>query len=736
MKKQTIWFNDGTSVGGTTFNGTTAQGIKVDAIPGFKDTRYQYPDAEYGIGSRFKFYEKAADGDKKVRIVEGMASTDAVDRANEIVDPESFRANLASFKDFPVLLLNHQFFAQPIGKIVEAEIREHGLFVRVEISQTADDVWTLIQEGVLKAFSIGFRGLRVEVSENDAEPDIWREIELIEISIVNVPANREALFSVAESRGMSLSGLVTKEADSMKPEEIKAAVAEGIKANEPVLTEAAKQTAQSEVKVATQPLIDDMESVKKQMADISEAIKSRVTDADLNEKVDAVKADMVALQATAKRLAAPGLPNYVTADFNETDPDSFNEIEKSWLTEFKTMQVQHIKALCHSPAHYFEKGSAQFGAMEKFQTASDTLYVLFVLAHAHNPIQYPTMKSLSYWTQYQRHQSEFRKAMDTGTANTGGDWMPTNFSAQLFELIERYGQIEPLFTHFPMTAPTYEWPFDTTTPTAFLPGEATAVTESAPLVAKATFTAKKLAVYTLTSSEFNEDSVIAAMSYLTKALARGLSNGIEDAILSGDTAGTHEDSDVTAGTDRRKAWKGLRASANDGDGSVIYRTTATNADGKLLAADQRAARASMDVYGIDPRELAHIVSLVQYIKLMDDSNVLTIDKFGSAATILAGELMMLDGSPVRWSQGVRQVLNATAVEDGSVVDRTVSHVVHHPSWLIGDRRIIQVETDRILLTDRIELLATRRLDFESVAGPHGATGAPKNIWTVMNLAGN
>ena len=122
MKKQTIWFSD---------DSTT----NANKLLNGRNTRYRYPDVEFkfyeidepvgGWGQASAIYEKA-DHNNKVRIGEGMASTDAVDRAGEIVDPESFRANLESFKQFPVLLLNHQFFAQPIGKILEAEIRDNG----------------------------------------------------------------------------------------------------------------------------------------------------------------------------------------------------------------------------------------------------------------------------------------------------------------------------------------------------------------------------------------------------------------------------------------------------------------------------------------------------------------------------------------------------------------------------------------------------------------------------------
>jgi HK97 family phage major capsid protein len=76
-----------------------------------------------------------------------------------------------------------------------------------------------------------------------------------------------------------------------------------------------------------------------------------------------------------------------------------------------------------------------------------------------------------------------------------------------------------------------------------------------------TLTAKKLGCLTVFSEEVSEDFVIAIIPFLRNKLGNAIASAIERAILDGDTTATHMDNDVTASTDARKAWIGLRKDA-------------------------------------------------------------------------------------------------------------------------------------------------------------------------------
>ena len=73
-----------------------------------------------------------------------------------------------------------------------------------------------------------------------------------------------------------------------------------------------------------------------------------------------------------------------------------------------------------------------------------------------------------------------------------------------------------------------------------------------------TLTAKKLGALTVFSEEVSEDSIIAIIPFLRNKLGNAIANSVERAILDGDVTATHQDFDVTAATDARKAWPGIR----------------------------------------------------------------------------------------------------------------------------------------------------------------------------------
>ena len=136
------------------------------------------------------------DGDDLVRI-EGWASTKGIDRDSEIVEPDAILGGISNFLKNPVLLFSHDP-SRPIGKVTDISVKpEEGFWIEAVLSAAGDvkDIVTKIKEGVLRAFSIGFRAL-----DGKLAGDVWHitELELWEVSIVSIPANADALFSMAK----------------------------------------------------------------------------------------------------------------------------------------------------------------------------------------------------------------------------------------------------------------------------------------------------------------------------------------------------------------------------------------------------------------------------------------------------------------------------------------------------------------------------------------------------------
>lgn len=143
-----------------------------------------------------EFQEVKASSDGYIYI-EGYASTFGnVDLDGEIVAPDAFNDTLDEYKMNPIVLANHTNTVESVvGQVVDAKVDQTGLWVRVKLSNAQDPFTTMVrqkvQEGILRAFSIG--GLF------QYEYPVIKRVKLLEISIVAIPANSYALFSMAKA---------------------------------------------------------------------------------------------------------------------------------------------------------------------------------------------------------------------------------------------------------------------------------------------------------------------------------------------------------------------------------------------------------------------------------------------------------------------------------------------------------------------------------------------------------
>ena len=148
--------------------------------------------------------------------IEGFANRFAkdgkllVDRGNDLIPPEAFR--LDEFKALPIIFFNHDR-DQPIGKAVNVQVKEDGLFIKAKLS-AADHpemkrIRTLVKEGILKAFSVGFDPIKIDEEEIDgSKVNVIKEANLLEVSVVSLPMAQHSLFSVT-SKSLSEMPIVT-----------------------------------------------------------------------------------------------------------------------------------------------------------------------------------------------------------------------------------------------------------------------------------------------------------------------------------------------------------------------------------------------------------------------------------------------------------------------------------------------------------------------------------------------
>lgn len=327
----------------------------------------------------------------------------------------------------------------------------------------------------------------------------------------------------------------------------------------------------------------------------------------------------------------------------------------------------------------------------------------------------------------------FKKALDVATDASGADWVPTGFSPQFIMDVNAELQLAGCFNRLPMPAHTTKYPVEGTTPTAYYVAENTDltayntnITASSGTTLDVTLTAKKMAVRTIESMEWDADALPMALTIVRNKVIRGIAEGLDDAILNGDSAGTHNDSDITASTDRRKMWLGLRAKCIDDTGA--------NEDVGTLTADALSAiMGNMGKYGMQMNQSIWVTGSagMAALRVLKDTQgnpvMLTIDKYGANATILKGEVGLLFGRRVIYSDKMRETLNASGVYDGSTTDNTAIIYCWTPAWALGDRQQVGLETARHIGAQAIEIVGTWRGDFEHALSTNLTTAMGYNM---------
>ena len=152
--------------------------------------------------------------DKERRIVSGFASLDNLDKQMDIVTSEASMNAFAKFRG------NIREMHQPlaVGKMVnfkedkyfdpESKKFYKGVFVSAYVSKGAQDTWEKVLDGTLTGFSIGGRMNKWDDAydeKSDTQIRIIKEYDLVELSLVDSPANQFAnIVSVEKVDGVDV----------------------------------------------------------------------------------------------------------------------------------------------------------------------------------------------------------------------------------------------------------------------------------------------------------------------------------------------------------------------------------------------------------------------------------------------------------------------------------------------------------------------------------------------------
>lgn len=588
-------------------------------------------------------------------MVEGYASTNDIDRSGDVVSAAVWEKGLENYLKNPVILAYHDYH-KPVGRMIEHKTDGKGLWIKARISPAATEVYNLVKDGVMTAFSIGFRVLDAEYNQA-AEVFLIKEVELHEISVVPVPANQNTLFSLSkafetvedyasykklfaakdtQAKGLDSSlpenGNINKEW-KMTPEEMQARIDEA----------AAKAAKQAVEQVEASRAKADAEAKAKMAAE-----------ADVEARIKAAVSVAVGSSGSEKLLAE------IEKRFSDQAATSQKSID-DLLAVVKEKSVE-LEALQKSKMSFSDKGGRDLEYAEK-----EKAVLLAKMAG----------KALE-GTRFGRQLVE-----KIGPHQASATW-ETEVSLRMEEEVRRRLVVSPIMRQVAMQTNVMTMPlnpeagYGTWVTNAQFGTDASSGATQTHQLKEITLNAYKLATREYMNYEEEEDSLIVLMPIIRDAMLRRVAKSVDKAFLLG----------AGAGADPVKGLATFDA--------VSAVTSAMAA--KATVANMVALRRDLAAWGLNPAEVTYIVSTDVYYDLMEDDNFRSMDKVDSAATLITGQIGSIANSPV--------LVSAELAAKG--VGAVGAIAVNTANFIVGNQRGLRIDTQDLVETQQKVLVASLR----------------------------
>ena len=639
----------------------------------------------FNLTSTFKSH---TDEDGSV-MIRGMASTHDFDRAGDSISSDAWtKGGLNNFEKNPIILFNHDY-NRPIGRATGLKTTENGLELTAKISKAAKDVVDLVKDGVLGAFSVGFRVKDADYLEETDGLKI-KDAELFEVSVVSVPCNQSATFSLAKSfdsmeeyenfkktftnsDGAQVQKEITMSEETTQPVDLEAFAKK-------VAEETAAKIAmkQAETKAAE-------EAVKKE----AEEKATAEAEAKAQQEEEVKQAVATAVESGAERLVQD-----VEAKIAEKDAQ-MDEVIKQHAAELKE-KSDEIEKMRDSKRVFENRGRGDASSFKKD----------FLSAHILGKIT--------------------RKGWDTGFAKdvlqkagvtydaTSAAGIDVNVSQAFEEEVRLEQKVAPLFreiavasgaTVLPIAPDTENANFNNTgLETANNLLEESGASDNNYNVNRVLLQAFRLISGTFIANDTDEQVVISVLPIITSALARAHAKAIDSAILLGNSS-----------------FVGLVGGAGtDGSGSFLAADSAlvTDPDASgtsdaITGANLLSIRSEMGKYGMNPNDVAYIVGIDQYYNLIADAAFSDVSEVGSdTAMKLIGAVGSIYGSPVVATDALAQ-----GTKEAGAFTGTAAVAVNVRNYVIPRLKGVSIETDYEVAGQRTAIVAAQSLGFnELVAG--------------------
>ena len=659
----------------------------------------------YHWTSTFKTLGETDDGGINIK---GSASTNALDRAGDIIETEAWtKGGLENFKSNPIILFNHDY-NRPIGRATGLEVTDKGLDITAKISKAAGDITHLVKDGVLGAFSVGFR---CKDSEYMTDTDGYKikDAELFEVSVVSVPCNQGATFGLAKSFD-NMEDYRRYQKEILQANSVESA--DAVKIEQPSEEKSSSmETDMSEEKKSPETSID-LDAFAKEAAEKAVA-KYAMQQAELKaaeEKAQQEQAEKQA-QVEAEQKAAQEAKEQEQKTVIEAGLSGaerlMNDVEKR-VSE----QHEDLKTVVDSlEKQLAEKSEEIMSIRESKRIFADRQGQGDWKKAFENDIIDAKFAGLATGRGW---DNDFAKGvMQKVNEHSGVQVSSADFEQIVSTNIERDIQNElvlaPLFREIPMNSANMIIPILPDSGYAEFASAQTASGSSphgnlaergdsygAPFggvdLTERTLSTKKLISQSYLGNETEEDAILPILPLIRESMVRSHARAIENAILAGD------DADGAFGTSGASFEGLLHLARNDSD--YTQSDTAFASD-KIVATDLLELRKNMGKYGVNPSEVVYIVSQRSYYELLEDAEFQDANLVGDMATKLSGEIGQVFGSRVLLCDEF-----ATPA-----VSKFAAVAVNPRNYVMPRLRGVTVESDYEVANQRRVLVASQRLGF-------------------------
>lgn len=273
-------------------------------------------------GSSIDFEVKGYDPKAK-QYIAGVANAKEIDRMQEVLDPVGMV--VGSYVKNSVMLYQHNHNC-PIGLVTMLKAEDMGVLfegwvgdpTQAPLTRMQEECRSLIAQRILKAVSVGFIPHKIRMpAYNDqgimVDPAVIEQWELLELSVVAVPCNANALFDVK-----------TPEATPTKSR---------------LVSYASFPTLGKDGSFIIKPKGGQMDEIKEVLQKLNDSLNS------IASGINAIKDGQAGIQKTLDTIgAAKAKKPDPEADPNETEPDGDADDNKKALAEL-TKRVDAMEAV-------------------------------------------------------------------------------------------------------------------------------------------------------------------------------------------------------------------------------------------------------------------------------------------------------------------------------------------------------------------------------------------------------